>query len=129
MKKILTFTLCVLLVCLIPVSVCAADGTEAAAETAPTETAAELISVKFEEWVLPHLEEISVVITLIFSLFYQMRKHTLLSRSIGTMNNNAVSIAEEVPRADGHGKRFSGGDGVRRKDRRAAGRLPFDGGG
>ncbi|MBR6745192.1 MAG: hypothetical protein IKM00_08275 [Clostridia bacterium] len=95
MKKILTFTLCVLLVCLIPVSVCAADGTEAAAETAPTENAAELISVKFEEWVLPHLEEISVVITLIFSLFYQMRKHTLLSRSIGTMNNNAVSIAEE----------------------------------
>lgn len=53
-----------------------------------------LISVKFEEWVLPNLEEISVVITLILTAFYNMRKHKLLNKSIGTMNNNTITIAE-----------------------------------
>jgi hypothetical protein len=60
----------------------------------PEEGAENLLSVKFEEWVLPNLEEISVVITLILTAFYNMRKHKLLNKSIGVMNNNTVAVAE-----------------------------------
>lgn len=91
MKKFLVFTICILFAFLIPFSVylkitgTATDGNESAPD---------LISVKFKEWVLPHLEEISVVITLILTAFYNMRKNKLLNKSIGTMNNNTVAIAE-----------------------------------
>ena len=91
MKKLFTLIFCILLASLIPFTVLAAGAEEA---SAPAETAA-LLSEGFEAWVLPHLEEISVVITLCFSVFYQMRKHKLLSKSIGTMNNNTVAIAEQ----------------------------------
>lgn len=46
------------------------------------------------KWVEMHLEEISVIITLIFTLIYQVRKHASLNKSIATCNNNAVSIVE-----------------------------------
>ena len=114
MKKIITFILCVLLLIVLPLSVYAegettVETTETTYESAieaPVETpeetvpeaeepASNLLSIKFEEWVLPHLEEISVIITLIFTAFYNMRKHKLLNKSIGTMNNNTVSIAEQ----------------------------------
>lgn len=108
MKKFLVFTICILFAFLIPFSVYAEEETtvgtsESTLETTvtPTETvpdgnesASDLLSVKFKEWVLPHLEEISVVITLILTAFYNMRKHKLLNKSIGTMNNNTVAIAE-----------------------------------
>jgi hypothetical protein len=54
-----------------------------------------LISKKFEEWVIPHLEEISVIVTLIGTLFYQIRKNKSLGKVIGTMNNNTITIAEQ----------------------------------
>ena len=54
-----------------------------------------LISKKFEEWVVPHLEEISVIVTLIGTLFYQIRKNKSLGKVIGTMNNNTITIAEQ----------------------------------
>lgn len=109
MKKHLTLLLCILLLLALPFSVYAEETTaettetttggaitapsEAPAET-PEEGASNLLSVKFEEWVLPNLEEISVVITLIFTAFYNMRKHKLLNKSIGVMNNNTVAVAE-----------------------------------
>ena len=46
------------------------------------------------KWVETHLEEISVIVTLIATLFYQVRKHAALNKSIATCNNNAVSIVE-----------------------------------
>lgn len=112
MKKYLIFTVCTLFVCLIPFTLYAENNTantftetelHSTAITAPEKTSSEmenpesesnLLSVRFEQWVLPHLEEIAVVVTLIFSLFFQMRKHKLLSKAIGTMNNNAIAIAE-----------------------------------
>lgn len=117
MKKYLTLLLCILLLLALPFSVYAeeettAESTETVGETtetttggaitapseapaeAPEEGAENLLSVKFEEWVLPNLEEISVVITLILTAFYNMRKHKLLNKSIGTMNNNTITIAE-----------------------------------
>lgn len=65
----------------------------------PTDTTEEadlgqLISKQIEEWILPHIEEISVVITLIASSFYQKRKHKILNKSIGVLNNNSVTLAE-----------------------------------
>lgn len=109
MKKYLTLLLCILLLLALPFSVYAEETTAETAETttggaitapseapaeAPEEGASNLLSVKFEEWVLPNLEEISVVITLIFTAFYNMRKHKLLNKSIGVMNNNTVAVAE-----------------------------------
>lgn len=117
MKKYLTLLLCILLLLALPFSVYAeeettAETTETALETtetstetstgivapppseAPEEGASNLLSVKFEEWVLPNLEEISVVITLILTAFYNMRKHKLLNKSIGKMKNNTITIAE-----------------------------------
>lgn len=100
MKKFLTIILCILLVCTVSLSVYAAAETEVSeeavtsAEAVGGEDASALLSVRFKAWVLPHLEEISVVVTLIFTVICQMRKHTLLNRSVGLMNDNAVSIAE-----------------------------------
>ncbi len=125
MKKILVFMICMLIVCAIPFSVYAeaslptedieATASETVAENEATESASaapaetveetaksgakesvtELLSVKFKQWVVPHMEEISVIITLIGTAFYNMRKHKLLNKSIGTMNNNTVTIAEQ----------------------------------
>ena len=110
MKKIIIFTLCALLACALPIAAYAAETTaettaapmasapEASVEeglTEQEEALGTLLSKRFEEWVLPHLEEISVVITMILTLFYQIRKNRLLTKSMGTMNNNAVTIAEQ----------------------------------
>ena len=46
------------------------------------------------KWAETHLEEISVIITLIATLIYQVRKHASLNKSIALCNNNAVSIVE-----------------------------------
>lgn len=114
MKKFLVCILCVLMISAIPFAVFAEDiqtgnestATETSAEgaiSAPTEAPSEYteieepektLSEKFEDWILPHFEEISVIITLIFTAFYNKRKHKLLNKSMGTMNNNAVSIAQ-----------------------------------
>lgn len=53
-----------------------------------------LFSDNVEDWILSHLEEISVVVTLIMTCFYNMRKHKLLNRSMGTLNNNAITVAQ-----------------------------------
>lgn len=87
MKRITVVIFCVLLVCALPLTVCAAG--------AETEEVGMLISEKFEEWVVPHLEEISVIVTLLFSCVFQFRKNRLLTKSMGTMNNNTVAVAEQ----------------------------------
>lgn len=46
------------------------------------------------EWVQANFEEISVIGTLLLTVFYEIRKHKKLNGSIGTLNNNAVTIAE-----------------------------------
>ena len=94
MKKIFVCMLCILLVTAIPFAARAAEPNEAVSAEADGELSL-LLSEKFEEWIVPNLEEISVIITLVGTLFYQLRKNKLLSKSIGTMNNNAVAIAEQ----------------------------------
>lgn len=125
MKKFLVCILCLLMFCAIPFSVSAEETTDSVIETTetveettgtsaitppaetpsvdemptvdetPEEDLTVLLSEKFEEWVVPNIEEISVIITLIGTLFYQIRKNKLLSKTIGTMNNNTITIAEQ----------------------------------
>lgn len=152
MKKILTFLICALLICAVPIVAFAEDevidsveaeegaldnstvteeevsegensGEETVPET-PEETPTEPVETpteptleetlpdvteeipteepepeltgpeKIVEYIKTYFEEISVIITLILTLFYNVRKHKLLNKSIGTLNNNAVSVAE-----------------------------------
>ena len=101
MKRIIVFMFCILFVCANPSTVSAestslpSEESEAATGETNLDETYTLISVKFKEWVLPHLEEISVVITLIGSLIYEIRKNRALAKSMGTMNNNTVAIAEQ----------------------------------
>jgi hypothetical protein len=46
-------------------------------------------------WILPHIEEISVILTIIFSCIYNFKRNKLLNKSIATVNNNAIAIAQD----------------------------------
>lgn len=116
MKKIFALILCLMLFCAMPL-VAYAEGEEVTEgnSVTETETSAEgeisasekeeiatewdnvknLFSANFKEWILSHLEEISVITTLIMTAFYNMRKHKLLNKSMGTLNNNAITVAKE----------------------------------
>lgn len=115
MKKILVFILALMLVCVTPLVAYAegeaveesnsAPATEIATESEISPSVVEkiatewdhlknLFSENFEDWILAHLEEISVVVTLIMTAFYNMRKHKLLNKSMGTLNNNAITVAQ-----------------------------------
>lgn len=127
MKRILAALLCALLLCAVPITAFAeeidsaeAEGTvednstpeteaptedeisgeEDAPELTPEEEAA-LTTEKIIAYVQEHLEEISVIITMILTVFYQIRKHAALNKSIGTLNNNAVTVAESSHTAIG----------------------------
>ena len=65
--------------------------------TPPTKTEAEQIV----EWVESNFEEISVVATLIIYAFYFAQKLLALNKSVGTLNNNAVTVAESSNTAIG----------------------------
>lgn len=100
MKKILAFILCAILVCAFAVSVSAeeiptadeivTEGENSASETIPEQTTTEIIV----DYVKSHIEELSVIGTLLVTIFYEIRKHGKLNGSIGTLNNNAIAIAE-----------------------------------
>ena len=66
-------------------------------ELSANEEAPEVVQTTTEKivsYIQTHLEEISVIVTLILTVFYQARKHKLLNRSVATLNNNAVTVAE-----------------------------------
>lgn len=94
MKKILVIMMCVIVLCTLPV-VAFAEDVDVVTE-APTETADsnELSVDTIVEYVQAHIEEVSVIATLILTIFYNMRKHGLLNKSITTLNNNSVAVAE-----------------------------------
>lgn len=46
-------------------------------------------------WITANLKDISVICTLILTVFYQARKHIALNKSIATMNNNSIAVAEK----------------------------------
>ena len=99
MKRIIALMLClVALVCITPVVASAEGETVTEGEiTEPVtiETEAEKpITEVIVEYLQEHIEEISVIVTLLGTIFYEVRKHKTLNGSIGTLNNNAIAIAE-----------------------------------
>jgi hypothetical protein len=117
MKKILAILMCAMLVCMMPVvafadEVVEGDATldETPVETPPEETPgedekteeeiqAELTTEKIVNYIKDNLEEWSVIITLVLTVFYNARKHMALNKSMATMNNNTVSVAQNSAEA------------------------------
>jgi hypothetical protein len=122
MKKILAIVLCVMLVCMMTVVAFAEEaevvGGDATLDEPPVETPdevpdesptedekteeevqAELTTEKIVNYLTEHLEEFSVILTMILTVFYQVRKHIELNKSIATMNNNTVSVAQNSANA------------------------------
>lgn len=106
MKKLLVLMLCITILCAFPTIVFAEEGEDIETVVTTAEVTAEPVTEfvpdpdakttaeKFVSWIQENLEEISVIVTLILTVFYQVRKHGLLNKSIGTLNNNAISVAE-----------------------------------
>lgn len=111
MKKLFAFMLCAVLLCAVPISAFAegeiSDSVEAEGSVAEELIAGEETSVEVEEkdemraitdnimsYIEEHIDSISLILTVLLSIFYQIRKHALLNKSIGTLNNNAVTVAE-----------------------------------
>lgn len=119
MKKIIAFVCTILLVCALSVSVFAegesAVGIETNVEvvtTLPTEeetategeisgekTMPEITTELIVGWVKGHFEEITVIISLILTAFYNIRKHKQLNRSISATNKNAITVSENSEQA------------------------------
>lgn len=100
MKKILAFVLCILLIGAMSV-VASAEGveedTEVEVSTPVVETEVEpekTMTENIKDYITNHFEEISVIATLVAAIFYEVRKHRALNGSIGTLNNNAIKVAE-----------------------------------
>ena len=88
MKRIIIFALCVLLIFAMPTVAFAESSAE-------VETEAEKgVTEEIVDYVKSHIEEISVIGTLLLTIFYEIRKHRNLNGTIGTLNNNAISVAE-----------------------------------
>lgn len=99
MKKLLVLLLCVVLLGAFPIVVYAEeetpvtveqDGTVEVEEVEDQRTKTEII----KDYVSDHFEEISVVFTIVMGIVYEIQKHRKLNGSIGTLNNNAVTVAE-----------------------------------
>ena len=84
MKKILAFMICLILILAVPVY--ATTGEDAEAELSPTEVVVEYIK--------ENIDKVSVIISLCVYAFYEVKKHGKLNLSMGTLNNNAIKIAE-----------------------------------
>lgn len=121
MKKIFAIIMCAIIMCALPVvafadeavSTTTEEATPLDTEVIATETEAtspetvvippvvsdsvkeaELTTEKIVGYVKSHLEEISVILTMILTVFYQVRKHSALNKSIATLNNNSIAITQ-----------------------------------
>lgn len=94
MRKIFAILICTaLLLCMIPFSAFADESVEQIATETPT-TEETFTTDIIVDYVKEHFEEIMVIISLVLSLFYQVRKHGVLNKSIRAINNNSIMIAD-----------------------------------
>ena len=114
MKKIFAIFLCAMLLCATPI-VAFAEGetsepvveevipeTEEAApvvEEVVTETEEKSMTEEIVDYVKAHIEEFSVIGTLLGMVIYEIRKHGKLNGSIGLLNNNAIAVAQNSANA------------------------------
>ena len=115
MKKIFALFLCAMLICATPI-IAFAEGEENATEVTENTTAEEIVT---ESEISPDTETvpdkiigfikenfegtsfISLAVTVVVYIFYEVKKHKSLNGSIGVMNNNAVAVAENSAKAIG----------------------------
>jgi hypothetical protein len=107
MKKIIFVMLCAMLMFALPIFAYAEDGEPVVdepiiseSENLPSEnetaTEGEISATEsIVDYIKSHIEEISVIFTLLLTIFYEVRKHGKLNGSIGTLNNNAIAVAEK----------------------------------
>ena len=113
MKKILAFILCAMLIFALPVVAFAEgepvdgivqeevveDNTTTTGEnvTEGENSASEVLTISDEivSWILAHAEEIAVIIFNAFLAIFYKRSYTKANLSMGTMNNNAITIAKD----------------------------------
>ena len=108
MKKILAIFMCIFLICAFPlIAFAEEEQTEIVAETSTTEEMTsegeisgginmpDITTEMVVDYIKEHFEEISVVVSLILTTFYNIRKHKLLNRSIATTNNNAIKVVTD----------------------------------
>lgn len=105
MKKILIAMVCLVLISCASLTAFAEEVVEPVEDTPVVEEPtnevdwAEVqttISGFIVEWIEPHIEEISVIITLIFFVVDSARKHKKLNKSMGVLNNNAITVANNT---------------------------------
>ena len=107
MKKILAIMLCIMLISLTPVIAFANDSVDnvPTTEEVVTDTEisvdAEVVKETLPEKIVGFITEnytgsslISLAVTIVVYIFYEIRKHRILNASIGTLNNNAITVAE-----------------------------------
>lgn len=95
MKKLLAFTLCIMLMFAMSIPAFAEETTPVEETTSDAFLFdGELSTQEVLDWFKGNFEEISVIVSLIFALFYEVRKHSSLNKSINDTNDNAVTIAE-----------------------------------
>ena len=94
MKRILALLLCIIVICtMMSVTVFASETTEDVSPPTEIEEAGEKIVEDIVIWVQNHLEELSVIATLLLTIFYNVRKFASMNKTIGTLNNNAITVA------------------------------------
>ena len=100
MKRFLAIILCVVVLVCTTSIVAFAEGESpdaVAPDTSVTETVPEdekPITETIVDYVKEHLEEISVIVSLIAAAIYKKIKDGRLGATLGTLNNNAITIAE-----------------------------------
>lgn len=101
MKKIFVLILCVMLLCATPIVAFAEEGetSEPAVEEVAPETEEKSMTEEIVDYFTSHLEEFSVIGTLLGMVIYEIRKHGKLNGSIGLLNNNAIAVAQNSANA------------------------------
>ena len=113
MKKYLALALFVLMLCAFLTSATPVLAEEVETPTTEDETVtlplpdievpkeAVTKSEEIVAWIQANLEEISVILTLILTVIYNVRRNGVLNKSIKTLNNNAITVAEKSNTAIG----------------------------
>lgn len=97
MKKILAFIICIVLICAMPLAISAEEELpEAVPDTSETtDIFDEITPESILNWCYEHWEEISVAVTTLLALIYQMRRIAAQGKEIRILNNNSIAIAEK----------------------------------
>lgn len=113
MKKILALILCFMLICVTPV-VAFAEGEENTTEVTENTSAEEIVTESeisppeptVPEQIVGFIKEnfegtsfLSLAVTVVVYIFYEIKKHRGLNGSLGVLNNNAITIAKDSAKA------------------------------